>query len=115
VDDGGPPVAEPLRRSGGELGLVAGFLGWALVPNDVLEGTRDRSRGLASIMPGLVGVVGWLIFTAARGVASDRVGASRWRATVEWPQTKRSGRRSGRVRPSESGAQQRLSDSLLGK
>jgi len=51
------------------LGLVAGFIGRAVVRNDVLEGTSGPKSWLASIVLGLVGaVVGWLSFTAALGI-----------------------------------------------
>jgi uncharacterized membrane protein YeaQ/YmgE (transglycosylase-associated protein family) len=56
------------------LGLVAGFIGRALVPNDVLEGMSGWRSWLASIVLGLVGaVVGWLIFTAALGIGDTDV------------------------------------------
>ena len=56
------------------LGLVAGFVGRALVPHDVLEGMSGPKSWLASIGLGLVGaVVGWLIFTAALGIGDTDV------------------------------------------
>ena len=56
------------------LGLVAGFIGRALVPNDVLEGMSGPKSWLASIVLGLVGaVVGWLIFTALLGIGDTDV------------------------------------------
>ena len=56
------------------LGLVAGFLGRALVPNDVLEGMSGPKSWLASIVLGLVGAaVGWLIFTAGLGIGDTDV------------------------------------------
>jgi uncharacterized membrane protein YeaQ/YmgE (transglycosylase-associated protein family) len=56
------------------LGLVAGFVGRAIVPNDVFEGMTGWRSWLASIVLGLVGaVVGWLIFTAALGIGDDDV------------------------------------------
>jgi uncharacterized membrane protein YeaQ/YmgE (transglycosylase-associated protein family) len=56
------------------LGLVAGFIGRALVPGDVLEGMSGPSSWLASIVVGLVGaVVGWLIFTAGLGIGDTDV------------------------------------------
>jgi uncharacterized membrane protein YeaQ/YmgE (transglycosylase-associated protein family) len=56
------------------LGLVAGFVGRALVPNDVFEGMQGPTSWLASIVLGLVGaVVGWLIFTAALGIGDTDV------------------------------------------
>ena len=56
------------------LGLVAGFVGRALVPHDVLEGMEGPKSWLASIVLGLVGaVVGWVIFTAALGIGDTDV------------------------------------------
>ena len=56
------------------LGLVAGFIGRAIVPNDVLEGMSGPKSWLASIALGLAGaVVGWLIFTAALGIGDTDV------------------------------------------
>jgi uncharacterized membrane protein YeaQ/YmgE (transglycosylase-associated protein family) len=56
------------------LGFVAGFVGRALVPNDVLQGMEGPKSWLASIVLGLVGaVVGWLIFTAALGIGDTDV------------------------------------------
>ena len=56
------------------LGLVAGFIGRAIVPNDIFEGMSGPKSWLASIVLGLVGaVVGWLIFTAALGIGDDDV------------------------------------------
>ncbi len=56
------------------LGLVAGFVGRALVPNDVFEGMQGPKSWLASIALGLVGaVVGWLIFTAGLGIGDTDV------------------------------------------
>jgi uncharacterized membrane protein YeaQ/YmgE (transglycosylase-associated protein family) len=56
------------------LGLVAGFIGRAVVPNDVLEGMTGPKSWLASVALGLVGaVVGWLIFTAALGIGDEDV------------------------------------------
>ena len=56
------------------LGLVAGFIGRAIVPNDVFEGMSGPKSWLASVVLGLVGaVVGWLIFTAALGIGDDDV------------------------------------------
>ena len=54
------------------LGLVAGFIGRAIVPNDVFEGMSGWRSWLASVVLGLVGaVVGWLIFTAGLGIGDD--------------------------------------------
>jgi uncharacterized membrane protein YeaQ/YmgE (transglycosylase-associated protein family) len=56
------------------LGLVAGFIGRALVPNDVFEDMRGPRSWLVSIVLGLVGaVVGWLIFTAGLGIGDTDV------------------------------------------
>ena len=56
------------------LGLVAGFLGRALVPGDVLEGMEGPKSWLASIALGLIGAaVGWLIFTAGLGIGDTDV------------------------------------------
>ena len=56
------------------LGLIAGFIGRALVPNDVLEGMSGPKSWLASIALGLVGaVVGWLFFTAGLGIGDTDV------------------------------------------
>lgn len=51
------------------LGLIAGALGRALVPNDVFEGMHGPRSWLVSIVLGLVGaLVGWAIFTAGLGI-----------------------------------------------
>lgn len=56
------------------LGLVAGFIGRALVPNDVFAGMRGPKSWLVSIALGLVGaIVGWLIFTDLLGIGDDDV------------------------------------------
>jgi uncharacterized membrane protein YeaQ/YmgE (transglycosylase-associated protein family) len=56
------------------LGLVAGFIGRAIVPNDVLEGMNGPKSWLASIALGLVGAVaGWLIFTGLLGIGDTDV------------------------------------------
>ena len=56
------------------LGLVAGFIGRALVPNDLLEDMSGPKSWLASIVLGLVGAaVGWLIFTAGLGIGDTDV------------------------------------------
>lgn len=50
-------------------GLVAGFIGRALVPNDALQDLSGPKSWLASIVLGLVGAaVGWAIFTAGLGI-----------------------------------------------
>ena len=54
------------------LGFVAGFIGRALVPNDVLSDLSGPKSWLASIVLGLVGAfVGYLIFTRALGIGDD--------------------------------------------
>jgi len=54
------------------LGLIAGFIGRALVPNDALSGMSGPKSWLASIVLGLVGAfVGYLIFTRALGIGDD--------------------------------------------
>ena len=56
------------------LGLVAGFIGRALVPNDVFAGMRGPKSWLVSIALGLVGaIVGWLIFTDLLGIGDTDV------------------------------------------
>jgi len=55
-------------------GLVAGFIGRALVPNDVFQDMSGPKSWLVSIVLGLVGAaLGWLIFTAALGIGDDDV------------------------------------------
>jgi uncharacterized membrane protein YeaQ/YmgE (transglycosylase-associated protein family) len=55
------------------LGLVAGFIGRALVPNDVFSGMDRGPRSwAASIVLGLVGaLVGYFIFTRGLGIGDD--------------------------------------------
>lgn len=54
------------------LGLVAGCIGRALVPNDAFEGLSGWRSWLASIALGLVGAfVGYLIFTRGLGIGDD--------------------------------------------
>jgi uncharacterized membrane protein YeaQ/YmgE (transglycosylase-associated protein family) len=54
------------------LGLVAGVIGRALVPNDVFAGMEGPSSWLASIVVGLVGAfVGYLLFTRLLGIGDD--------------------------------------------
>ena len=56
------------------LGLVAGFIGRALVPNDVFAGMRGPRSWLVSIALGLLGaIVGWLIFTDLLGIGDEDV------------------------------------------
>jgi uncharacterized membrane protein YeaQ/YmgE (transglycosylase-associated protein family) len=54
------------------LGLVAGFIGRALVPNDVFESMSGPTSWLLSVVLGLVGAfVGYLIFTSWLGIGDD--------------------------------------------
>ncbi len=51
------------------LGLVAGAIGRAIVPNDVFEHMSGPRSWLVSIVLGLVGAaVGWAFFTALLGI-----------------------------------------------
>ena len=54
------------------LGLVAGFVGRALVPNDVFSDMSGPRSWLVSVALGLVGAfVGYLIFTSLLGIGDD--------------------------------------------
>jgi uncharacterized membrane protein YeaQ/YmgE (transglycosylase-associated protein family) len=54
------------------LGLVAGALGRAIVPNDAFEHMHGPRSWLVSIVLGLVGAaLGWAIFTAGLGIGDD--------------------------------------------
>lgn len=54
------------------LGLFAGAVGRAIVPNDAFEGMRGPRSWLVSIVLGLVGAaLGWAIFTAGLGIGDD--------------------------------------------
>ena len=54
------------------LGLVAGFIGRALVPGDVFSDMSGPTSWLVSIVLGLVGAfVGYLIFTSLLGIGDD--------------------------------------------
>jgi uncharacterized membrane protein YeaQ/YmgE (transglycosylase-associated protein family) len=54
------------------LGLIAGFIGRALVPNDAFAGMRGPKSWLVSVVLGLVGAfVGYLIFTRGLGIGDD--------------------------------------------
>jgi uncharacterized membrane protein YeaQ/YmgE (transglycosylase-associated protein family) len=54
------------------LGLVAGIIGRALVPNDVFAGMDGPKSWLASLVVGLVGAfVGYLIFTRLLGIGDN--------------------------------------------
>jgi uncharacterized membrane protein YeaQ/YmgE (transglycosylase-associated protein family) len=56
------------------LGLFAGAVGRAIVPNDAFEGMHGPRSWLVSIVLGLVGaIVGWVIFTAGLGIGDDDV------------------------------------------
>jgi uncharacterized membrane protein YeaQ/YmgE (transglycosylase-associated protein family) len=55
-------------------GFFAGFIGRALVPNDVFQDMSGPKSWLVSVVLGLVGAaVGWLIFTAALGIGDTDV------------------------------------------
>ena len=54
------------------LGLVAGFIGRALVPNDAFSGMRGPKSWAISIALGLVGAfVGYVVFTLGLGIGDD--------------------------------------------
>jgi uncharacterized membrane protein YeaQ/YmgE (transglycosylase-associated protein family) len=54
------------------LGLVAGFIGRALVPNDMFANMSGPKSWGISIVLGLVGaVVGYVIFTLGLGIGDD--------------------------------------------
>jgi uncharacterized membrane protein YeaQ/YmgE (transglycosylase-associated protein family) len=54
------------------LGIVAGAIGRALMPNDAFEGLSGAASWLASLLLGLVGAfVGYLIFTRLIGIGDD--------------------------------------------
>jgi len=54
------------------LGLVAGAIGRALVPNDVFQSMSGPASWAASVVVGLVGAfVGYLIFTRGLGIGDD--------------------------------------------
>jgi uncharacterized membrane protein YeaQ/YmgE (transglycosylase-associated protein family) len=56
------------------LGLVAGALGRALVPNDVFRDLQGPKSWLTSIVLGLVGAaVGWAIFTGLLGIGDEDI------------------------------------------
>lgn len=56
------------------LGLLAGALGRALVPDDVFEGMRGPRSWLVSILLGLLGAaLGWAIFTAGLGIGDEEM------------------------------------------
>lgn len=54
------------------LGLVAGFIGRALVPNDVFKDLEGPTSWVVSIVLGLAGAfIGYLIFSRALGIGDD--------------------------------------------
>ena len=54
------------------LGLVAGAIGRALVPNDAFASMSGPSSWATSVIVGLVGaVVGYVIFTLGLGIGDD--------------------------------------------
>jgi uncharacterized membrane protein YeaQ/YmgE (transglycosylase-associated protein family) len=54
------------------LGLVAGFIGRALVPNDAFAEMSGPKSWLVSIVLGLVGAaLGYVIFTLGLGIGDD--------------------------------------------
>jgi uncharacterized membrane protein YeaQ/YmgE (transglycosylase-associated protein family) len=56
------------------LGLVAGALGRAVVPNDAFEHMHGPASWLVSIVLGLVGAaLGWVVFTAGLGIGDEDV------------------------------------------
>jgi len=54
------------------LGLVAGIIGRALVPNDAFQDMKGPLSWLVSVILGLVGAfVGYMIFTRGLGIGDD--------------------------------------------
>ena len=54
------------------LGLVAGFIGRALVPNDIFSDMSGPASWAVSILLGLAGAfVGYLVFTRLLGIGDD--------------------------------------------
>lgn len=54
------------------LGLVAGFIGRALMPNDIFSDMRGPASWAVSVILGLAGAfVGYLIFTRLLGIGDD--------------------------------------------
>jgi uncharacterized membrane protein YeaQ/YmgE (transglycosylase-associated protein family) len=54
------------------LGLVAGVIGRALIPNDAFEDMKGPMSWLVSVILGLVGAfVGYMIFTRGLGIGDD--------------------------------------------
>jgi uncharacterized membrane protein YeaQ/YmgE (transglycosylase-associated protein family) len=54
------------------LGVDAGFIGRALVPNDVFEDMTGPKSWAVSVVLGLIGAfVGYLVFTRGLGIGDD--------------------------------------------
>jgi uncharacterized membrane protein YeaQ/YmgE (transglycosylase-associated protein family) len=54
------------------LGLVAGFIGRALMPNDIFSDMSGPASWAVSVILGLAGAfVGYLVFTRALGIGDD--------------------------------------------
>lgn len=54
------------------LGLVAGFIGRALVPNDIFKDLSGPTSWAISILLGLAGAfLGYIIFTRGLGIGDD--------------------------------------------
>ena len=54
------------------LGLVAGFIGRALIPNDIFSDMSGPASWAVSIILGLAGAfVGYLLFTRLLGIGDD--------------------------------------------
>jgi uncharacterized membrane protein YeaQ/YmgE (transglycosylase-associated protein family) len=54
------------------LGLVAGFIGRALVPGDIFSGMKGPASWAVSILLGLAGaLLGYFIFTRGLGIGDD--------------------------------------------
>src|SRR4051795_7940149 len=54
------------------LGLVAGAIGRALMPNDAFQHMSGPKSWLVSVILGLVGAaVGWFLFTKLLGIGDD--------------------------------------------
>lgn len=54
------------------LGLVAGFIGRALLPNDVFKDLEGPVSWIVSVMLGLLGaLVGYFLFTRLLGIGDD--------------------------------------------
>lgn len=54
------------------LGLLAGFIGRALVPRDIFRDLEGPTSWMVSILLGLVGaLVGYFIFTRGLGIGDD--------------------------------------------